>query len=45
MFAAEKGHTDSVRLLVDAGAEKEAKNMVRVLCEEINEEDYFLSSS
>jgi ankyrin repeat protein len=29
MFAAEKGHVDCVRLLLDAGADKEAKNEVR----------------
>ncbi len=31
IFAAENGHTDCVRLLLDAGAKKIAKSKVRVL--------------
>ena len=30
--AAECGHVDCVRLLIDAGADKEAKNEVRMGC-------------
>ena len=31
MAAAEKGHTECVRLLLDSGADKEAKNNARVV--------------
>ena len=32
MRAAENGHTECVRLLIDAGAKKEARDTVRVGC-------------
>ncbi len=32
IWAAQKGHTDCVRLLIDTGANKEAKESVRVGC-------------
>ncbi len=32
LIAAEKGHADCARLLIDAGADKEAKDRVRVDC-------------
>ena len=31
IIAAHRGHTDSIRLLLDAGADKEAKDNVRAL--------------
>ena len=32
MWAAEKGHADCVRLLLNAGADQDAKNNVRCEC-------------
>ena len=34
-LAASKGHTDCVRLLLEGGADKEAKNSVRVIATSI----------